>query len=760
MHTDIRRIGQYTLQERLGHRHEGEVWKAFDMHTQRFVAFKFLHLPPSTDPDFLKRLESSVQAIAFLRHSNIVRVRDFQFLPSLQSGSAFAYLVMEYVEGQSLTDYIHNTLHNGKFPLNADIVHLFASVGTALDYAHQQGMIHRNLKPTNILLKRNSASLGRIGEPVLTDFGLAPLFAASPGALARRSLDTACYTSPEQAQGQSGSARSDLYSLGVILYELCTGVLPFHGNRSVSLLVQHINASPPSPVLINPNISPALSQVILRSLAKHSAERYSSASTLALALTRALGVPVPEPLSQVASLSNNTNGSDNQAPLSPHGTASPALPPQVARPRESQPGTTPAPGNGRTGSSFPGPASQWKRKQTSVGSWYILALLVLLVASLGTFGALFLSSHTTPIAPGQVVGRAFFANSGQFNPGSPQGLNDELQLDLSQLPDPSPAKRYYAWLLSDSNQSEAAPILLGRLPVDHGQVHFLYQGTQQHTNLLAFISRFLITEDDAQAPTGNPLIDTGTWRYYAEIPQLPVPGDKLHFSMLDHLRHLLVESPELTVRGLHGGLAFWFARNTATISELASGARDDWHSQDTAAVRDQLIRILDYLDGASFVHTDVPPGTPLLADPRATQVALLGPVPQNPDAPGYTYSDEASPGYVYLISIHMEGAIESPQTTPEQRKLAIAINAGIDDVKRLFERMQQGGRQLLAMSNTQLLQTSSLSLLNDLATQAQGAYTGRLDPATGQSNGGALWIYGNLQRLATFEVRPYIAPAP
>jgi hypothetical protein len=139
---------------------------------------------------------------------------------------------------------------------------------------------------------------------------------------------------------------------------------------------------------------------------------------------------------------------------------------------------------------------------------------------------------------------------------------------------------------------------------------------------------------------------------------------------------------------------------------------------------------------------------------------LLGPVPQNPDAPGYTYSDEASPGYIYLISIHMEGAIESPQTTPEQRKLAIAINAGIDDVKRLFERMQQGGRQLLAMSNTQLLQPSSLSLLNDLATQAQGAYTGRLDPATGQSNGGALWIYGNLQRLATFQVRPYIAPAP
>ena len=258
-------------------------------------------------------------------------------------------------------------------------------------------------------------------------------------------------------------------------------------------------------------------------------------------------------------------------------------------------------------------------------------------------------------------------------------------------------------------------------------------------------------------PTGNPLIDTSTWRYYAEIPQLPSPTDKLHFSMLDHLRHLLVESPELKSRGLHGGLAFWFAKNMATIAELASSARDAWHSQDAITIHDQIIRILDYLDGTSFVHTDVPRGTPLLADPQTAQVALLGPVPQNPDAPGYTYSNEASPGYVYLISIHMEGAIQSPQTTPEQRKLAISINAGIDGVRHLLEQVQQESRQLLGMNNTQLLQTSSLSILNDLATQVQDAYTGQLDPATGQSNGGALWIYGNLQRLATFDVRPFAA---
>ena len=753
MKTELRRIGQYTLQQRLGGSNGGEVWKAFDIQSQRSVAIKSLRIHLPTDADFMKYFKSYAEAIGSLRHPNIVRVHDFQVLPSLQSDSALVYIVMEYVEGPSLSDYIQGTLHMGKIPLGTDIVHLFASASLAIDYAHQHGITHGNLKPSNILLNRNSASSGRLGEPVLTDFGLATLLGMSPGTLPRRSLDAACYTSPEQAQGRSASEHSDLYSLGVMLYELCIGVPPFHGNRPISLLVQHVNAPPTPPVLINPNISPALSQVILRNLAKNPAERFSSASSMTIELARALNMPVPESLSQVVSLPEGMQRTDHQATSSPPGTISSASSLQAAPFRKSSPGIA----GHHHGTSFPAPASPRSRRRALFGPWYVIAFIALLVVSLGTLGTLFLSPHTTPVAPDQVVGHAYFVNSGQFDANSPQGLNDELQIDLSHIPDPSPGKSYYAWLLGDRNQSETVPILLGRLTVNHGQVHFLYQGSQQHTNVLAFVSRFLITENDAHTPTGNPLIDASTWRYYAEIPQTPSPLDKLHFSMLDHLRHLLVESPELKVRGLHGGLAFWFARNTATISGLASSARDDRHNQDTTAIRDQLIRILDYLDGAPFVHTDVPQGTPLLADPRAVQVALLGPVPQNPDAPGYTYSDEASPGYVYLISIHMEGAIQSPQTTPTQRKLAIEINEGIDGVKRLLEQVQQDARQLLGMSNARVLETSSQSILNDLATRAQNAYTGQLDPAAGQSNGGALWIYGNLQRLATFDVRPFAA---
>jgi hypothetical protein len=137
------------------------------------------------------------------------------------------------------------------------------------------------------------------------------------------------------------------------------------------------------------------------------------------------------------------------------------------------------------------------------------------------------------------------------------------------------------------------------------------------------------------------------------------------------------------------------------------------------------------------------------------QVALLGPAPTNPDPPGYAYGDEVSPGYVYLISEHMAGAIQSPQTTPDQRKLAVQINTRLDQEKHFFEQVQQDAKQMLNLSDTQVLGSRALTILNDLAMQAQNAYTGQLDPSTGQSDGGALWMYGNLQRLATFDIRQY-----
>src|SRR5262249_5556604 len=157
----------------------------------------------------------------------------------------------------------------------------------AIDYAHHKGMIHRDIKPSNVLLdkrpinvKLHPDSYNLIGEPILTDFGIAKLLGSATITLGGWWLGTPHYTAPEQSSGYPDNNSCDLYSLGIILYEFCTGILPFDGNSPAAILMQHISATPISPALINPNITPALNTVILRSIAKNPADRFPCASSM------------------------------------------------------------------------------------------------------------------------------------------------------------------------------------------------------------------------------------------------------------------------------------------------------------------------------------------------------------------------------------------------------------------------------------------------------------------------------------------------
>lgn len=756
MNTGLRRIGQYELSRRLISGKMGEVWLAYDPQTRGYVTIKMFYTELEAHSQAILEFCRRVERVASLQHPNIVRIRDVSVFASMDSDSqpgSMVCVAMDYVEGQSLDNYIHNTLKMGKMRPGADIVQLFSSISMAIDYAHQQGIIHGNLKPGNILLRRGGDTSDQVGEPVLTDFDYVRLL-QNTGVTA-----SPLYLSPEQIRGHAPTERSDTYSLGVILYELCTGVLPFRGNRPIAIMTQHLYTPPTLPALMNPTISSALTNVILRSLAKEPEKRFPSASSLTVAMAHALGTPVPETLSRLAYMPDSKHEVNYGDTLQPFVQADvmPFLEPMTSR--KNGAATRNYSASNGAGTTFSPSIAARRRKKRVFSSWYLICIFALLFAGLATLGTLVLFSQGKGIAPNGLVGQAFFLSSGKIDADNPQGMNDELQVVLAHIPDPPTGKSYYAWLLTDDNVSEALPLLLGRLQVDHGNIRLLYPGNQQHTNLLGVASRFLITIDDAHHPTNNPLIDTSTWRYYAAIPVIPSPADKLHFSMLDHLRHLLVDSPELSIRGLHGGLAFWFVKNAATVSTLASSARDAWHRQDPVTIRNQVIRILDYLDGTLFAHTDLPAGTPLLADAHTSQVALLGPPPSDPWVPGYAFGGESIPGYVYLISEHMAGAVGSPQTTPEQRKLAVQINTRLDEVKRLFEQVGQDAKQLLNMTQAQLLQPSALTLLNDLATRAQEAYTGQLNPSPGQPGGGALWIYGALQRLVAFDIRPYADPA-
>jgi eukaryotic-like serine/threonine-protein kinase len=193
----------------------------------------------------------------------------------------------------------------GKYPSANDLVHLFTPICLAIDYAHQKGMLHRDIKPSNILLDERSPESrlhtgphSSLGEPILSDFGIAKLLEATPNTLSGWWLGTPYYTSPEQARGATGDIRSDLYSLGVILYELCTGVRPFQGDNPVTIMLQQIHATPTPPILINPQISVELNVMILRSIAKEPAERFPHAIDMAIVLAQALNWPVPAVLGE------------------------------------------------------------------------------------------------------------------------------------------------------------------------------------------------------------------------------------------------------------------------------------------------------------------------------------------------------------------------------------------------------------------------------------------------------------------------------
>src|SRR6266487_3530875 len=268
MSTNPGRIDKYELQQGLGQNGIAEVWKAFDTQAHRYVALKLFHAQLKADPDFMTPFPREAQVIVALRHPNIVPCYDFSISQFSETASATAYLVMDYIEGGTLAGYNRNAFQTGKLLPIPAIVQLFSSIGMAVDYAHQQHVIHGNLKPANILLDKQNTMLSPIGEPKVTDFNMARLMGPTGGNTGVRWNSSPLYISPEQVMGAPANELSDVYSLGIMLYELCTGTLPFLGSNAAAIMMQQVNTMPASPSLINPNLPADLSAVIMRCIAK------------------------------------------------------------------------------------------------------------------------------------------------------------------------------------------------------------------------------------------------------------------------------------------------------------------------------------------------------------------------------------------------------------------------------------------------------------------------------------------------------------
>lgn len=778
MSTGPRRIGKYELQQRLGIGGMAEVWKAFDPQLHRYVAIKFIRGDLQMDPDFMKRFEREARAVASLHHPNIIQIHDFQIVQSPTSEHNLAYMVMAYVEGQTLAGYISETSRVGKFPSATQLIQLFISISAAIDYAHQKGMIHRDVKPANILLDQRDNAYNPIGEPILTDFGIVKLMRSFTGTLTGNWLGTPLYMSPEQAQGQPGNERSDIYSLGVILYEICTGVRPFQGDSQLSVMIQHIHTPPTPPALINPAIPPALSDVILCSLSKNPEDRFPSASAMTAAMLQALNtsssIGKSTPVIDQSPFSSQSTGgitpSSSSLPVMPvEGATSPMPSEARTTPRFSMPVNsglnTPVLSQSSTAEppalinstqdmqggtqlqALPLPTSpairMTKRRRTS-----LIVALIAIVLVLGSIAlsSTYLLTRQSPAPSVTIAGHAYFESSRAGGENTNQGLNDQLQIDLHDITAADPGKSYYVWLLPDANPDAAhkslSPLLLGTLAVENNTTAHFHYSNPQHTNLLGMASRLLVTEENTST-AHSPSLDQHTWHYYAQFSQTSIPYAN-GASFLDQLRNLLYESSSLQKLGLYGGLNIHLFVNTGKVLEWATSAKSAWNSRDALAMQKQIIRILDYLEGTRFVKVDLP-NTPLQVDNSVlAQVPLITPAQ-------YQNSTLDSPGdYLTSIDHRLLNISEAPDIAPETIALAVNIRSAIGNVITWLGKVYDDAKRLVKLTSTELLQPSSLSTLEDLENQANYAYNGQLKPPTQQ---GVVWIFNNIQSLATFYMK-------
>ncbi len=276
-----RLAGRYEVRSLIGHGGMAEVHLGFDTRLSRIVAIKMLRSDLARDSIFQARFRREAQSAASLNHPNIVSVYDTgEETVTGPDGRSISvpYIVMEYVEGHTVKELLSD---GTPVPIN-EAISIVSGILSALEYSHSQNLVHRDIKPGNIMLTGD-------GKVKVMDFGIARALTDSQATMTQTNavVGTAQYLSPEQARGEQVDARSDLYSTGVVLFELLTGRPPFTGDSAVAVAYQHVQQLPPTPSSVTPDIPEALDRVVMKALAKDREQRYSSAGSMLVDLMRA-----------------------------------------------------------------------------------------------------------------------------------------------------------------------------------------------------------------------------------------------------------------------------------------------------------------------------------------------------------------------------------------------------------------------------------------------------------------------------------------
>jgi len=265
--------GRFRLEERIGSGGMATVYRAFDETLERWVAIKLLHSEISRDADAIERFRREARAVARLSHPHLVTVIDFG------EDQSHPYIVFEYVEGETLKERIRRL---GRLEVPEAVAYAI-EIGRALQAAHAERLVHRDVKPQNVLIDQE-------GRAKVTDFGIARSLESEGLTATGRVLGTTDYVSPEQALGEGVSGQSDIYSLGVVLYEMLTGDVPFKGETQVSVAMKHVREPLPDVQHRRPDVSAALASVVERATAKETANRYATVAEMLDDLEHALAI--------------------------------------------------------------------------------------------------------------------------------------------------------------------------------------------------------------------------------------------------------------------------------------------------------------------------------------------------------------------------------------------------------------------------------------------------------------------------------------
>jgi len=490
-------IGKVRVDKFLARGGMAEVYLGTHLSLDRPVAVKVLHSFIESDPELLDRFQREAKAVAGLRHSNIVQVFDFD------TYQGHPYIVMEYLKGPTLSTYLQ-TLHQNGIKLSLEqIGQLLKYIVAGLDYAHGQGIIHRDIKPANILLHSKNRDftenslITKHVEPVITDFGLARIIHSNQQTASGFVSGTPAYMSPEQARGNKVDHRTDIYSLGIILYELIAGKVPFEGDTAITVIFKHINEAPP-PI---EGIPAELQAVIDKALTKFPDDRYNNGHDLMVGYFKAVGMHIE---------TDTIHSAQTRAPR-------------------------------------PAPVRK-KKKSTLNPIWVVTGILACACISFTGLSVLGISVYSffpqlqsiqanNVSQPTEHVGithtpEEVIPNTGDTSVGllrfqDGNAIADQITVNAN-LDNPPEGTQYEVWLIENSGEQSRS---IGILAKDDSGTYNLTFVDPQSRNLLADYDHMEITVEPSPDNSPNP---SGQVAYSSGIPRQAVA----------HIRHLMVTTEE------------------------------------------------------------------------------------------------------------------------------------------------------------------------------------------------------------------------